>query len=282
MQENTARSITDEVAAHYDHLDEFYREIWGEHVHHGLWETGRESPEEATLRLSHRMAELIAVTAGDQVCDVGCGYGGTSRLLARSYGAKVTGLTLSKQQYAYAQAQALPSDQVSYRCEDFLKSEFAPHSFQALLSIECIEHMADKPAFFAKAYDILEPGGRFALAVWTTAETATAWQKSALIDGICREGRVPSMPTASEWRALIAAPGFSLTYEHDYAAQVKKTWAICCQRLMKNLITKPRYRKFLWSDPANDKIFALTLFRLLMAYQTKALQYWLFAGQKPL
>jgi tocopherol O-methyltransferase len=29
------------VARHYDTLDRFYREIWGEHVHHGLWRGGR-------------------------------------------------------------------------------------------------------------------------------------------------------------------------------------------------------------------------------------------------
>ena len=31
------------VADHYDELDPFYREIWGEHVHHGYWATGRET-----------------------------------------------------------------------------------------------------------------------------------------------------------------------------------------------------------------------------------------------
>ena len=33
---------TSDVADHYDELDVFYREVWGEHVHHGLWRTGRE------------------------------------------------------------------------------------------------------------------------------------------------------------------------------------------------------------------------------------------------
>ena len=33
----------DGAASHYDDLDQFYREIWGEHVHHGVWFTGKES-----------------------------------------------------------------------------------------------------------------------------------------------------------------------------------------------------------------------------------------------
>ena len=42
---------TEEVADHYDELDPFYREIWGEHVHHGLWESGEETIEEAVVNL---------------------------------------------------------------------------------------------------------------------------------------------------------------------------------------------------------------------------------------
>ena len=42
---------TEDVADHYDELDPFYREIWGEHVHHGLWESGKETIEEAVVNL---------------------------------------------------------------------------------------------------------------------------------------------------------------------------------------------------------------------------------------
>ena len=40
------------VAVHYDTLDQFYREIWGEHVHHGYWRTGHEIPRMPPLRWS--------------------------------------------------------------------------------------------------------------------------------------------------------------------------------------------------------------------------------------
>ena len=52
-----------DVAGHYDELDAVYREIWGEHVHHGLWRTGRESVAEAT----HALADLsfAVALAGD-------------------------------------------------------------------------------------------------------------------------------------------------------------------------------------------------------------------------
>ncbi len=276
-------SVAEEVAAHYDNLDRFYREIWGEHVHHGLWETGRESPEEATLLLSKRMAELAEIRGGERVCDIGCGYGGTSRFLANNYGARVLGLTLSQKQFSYAKAQknTTAGPELDFLCEDFLTADLPKEGFDALISIECIEHMADKQAFFEKAYSLLPSGGRFAFAVWTSAESASEWQKRSLLDPICKEGRMPDLPRASEWRRLIEDAGFKLTHQSDVAQQVKKTWAICCRRLIKNVLVDPSYRQFLWSDPANDKVFALTLFRLYLAFETKAMRYWLFAGKKP-
>ena len=44
-----------DVAGHYDDLDTFYREIWGDHVHHGYWTTGRETPEQAVEAAQARL-----------------------------------------------------------------------------------------------------------------------------------------------------------------------------------------------------------------------------------
>src|SRR6516165_5194994 len=100
----TAEPDATAVAAHYDDLDRFYREIWGEHVHHGLWTETRATPEEAAHRLIEAVADQARIKAGDLVCDVGCGYGATARVLARDYGARVTALTISEAQHEYALA----------------------------------------------------------------------------------------------------------------------------------------------------------------------------------
>ena len=86
--------VPDQVADHDDELDRLYRNVWGEHVHHGLWLTGDESVPEATHNLIARVASALDVHEGDRVCDVGCGYGGTYRVLADKFGARVTRVTL--------------------------------------------------------------------------------------------------------------------------------------------------------------------------------------------
>src|SRR5512132_672509 len=93
------------VAAHYDDLDLFYRAIWGTHVHHGYWKTGKENRQEAVLNLTRLVAEQAEVQAGDRVCDIGCGYGATALVLAREYKAKVTALTVSRTQYEFARSR---------------------------------------------------------------------------------------------------------------------------------------------------------------------------------
>src|SRR3954465_2180690 len=90
------------VAAHYHDLHHFYRDVWGEHVHHGLWRTGRESREEAVRQLAELVAEEADLTSGNRVCDIGCGYGATARLIAEACQAEVTAMTISPAQHAFA------------------------------------------------------------------------------------------------------------------------------------------------------------------------------------
>ena len=80
------------VASHYDALDSFYREIWGEHVHHGYWATGRESVTEAAVALVDLLAQRLRLEPGQRVCDIGCGYGATAHYLAEHHDLDVTGV----------------------------------------------------------------------------------------------------------------------------------------------------------------------------------------------
>ena len=62
-----------DVARHYDELDPFYRELWGEHVHHGYWTSRGETAAAATENLVTLVAERLALRPGALVGDIGCG-----------------------------------------------------------------------------------------------------------------------------------------------------------------------------------------------------------------
>ena len=80
---DSTRVHATEVASHYDDLDAFYRSVWGNHVHHGLWRTGRESVAEATRALVDFLIERAEIGNRVDAIDVGSGYGETARDLAQ-------------------------------------------------------------------------------------------------------------------------------------------------------------------------------------------------------
>src|SRR5258707_1787014 len=102
------------VAQHYDDLDPFYRELWGDHVHHGLWTTGLENPAQAVENLIACVARRLELDSGQHVCDVGCGYGATAQWLAEHHGVHVTGLTISAVQAQRASERATGSSQLRF------------------------------------------------------------------------------------------------------------------------------------------------------------------------
>jgi len=84
-----------EVKEFYDVTSPFWRDLWGIHVHHGYWKTGKESKEIAQNQLTEELAERVGIRNGMNILDVGCGMGGSSIWLAKKYNAQTIGITLS-------------------------------------------------------------------------------------------------------------------------------------------------------------------------------------------
>jgi tocopherol O-methyltransferase len=264
------------VALHYNSLDPWYLKLWGGHVHHGLWKTGKESSEKAVEQLVERVAEALALKAGDRVCDIGCGYGGTSRLFSERWGAQMTGFTLSVKQAAYAREKDVRS---TYHIRDFLHNELPSESFDAAISIESSEHMVDKESFFKEAFRILKPQGRIAVCAWLSKEHPKPWEVRLFLEPICREGRLPSMGSPSDYIHLMQNAGFKEIRFEDISSQVKRTWAICGWRVIRAL-GQADFRRFLLKSRAADRVFAKTIFRILGAYQTRSMIYGIFSAYK--
>jgi tocopherol O-methyltransferase len=269
------------VAAHYDDLDRYYREFWGEHVHHGLFDAPEMTPEEATRRLIAVVAGEARVRSGTAVCDVGCGYGATSRVLVREYGALVTALTISSAQHAYALAVEPGAENPRYLLCDWLRNDLEPVSFDAVIAIESSEHRPDLAAFFDQAARMLRPGGRLVVAAWLTRDPMRAWEHRALIGPICREGRLRGIETAGEYQRLGRASGLEPVESRDVSREVKSTWPICARRVLGALIRDPANRRFLLRDGGPNRIFALTLLRIWLAYEVGAMRYGILTYEKP-
>ncbi|MHA7239085.1 class I SAM-dependent methyltransferase [Arthrobacter sp. TMS1-12-1] len=264
------------VADHYDELDPVYRRVWGDHVHHGLWSTGRETPAEAVEALVDTVGDRLRLSPGDTCVDIGCGYGSTARQLAVTRGVRVTGFTLSAEQAHYAAAQPVPG--VDIRVGDWLVNGLADASAHAAWAIESSEHMVDKPRFFAEAHRVLAPGGRFVVCAWLAETDAGPWKVRHLLEPICREGRLPSMGTREDYEAMARAAGFTIVGYEDVSRRVARTWTICARRLVRTLLVDRETRRLARS--ARNRVFLLSVPRLILAYRTGAMRYGIFTLSK--
>ena len=270
----TPQSAAD-VAGHYDELDPVYRSVWGEHVHHGLWVSGRESAEEAVEALADLVGRHLAPAPGDSLVDIGCGYGATAQRFAEQLGVSITGFTLSLAQHQVAAARP---GALAFHVRDWLDNRLPDAAFDHGYAIESSEHMADKPRFFAEAHRVLKPGGRLVVCAWLAAPDPTPWQIRHLLEPICREGRLPSMGNRADYQAMAEAAGFAADGYANLSSQVRRTWTICLGRFLGRLLTDPETRRL--ARRARNRSFALSLPRLILAYRTGAMRYGLFTFVK--
>jgi len=267
------------VAEHYDELDLFYREIWGEHIHHGLWLSGSESPALAVVQLVQLVARKARIGSGSRVCDIGSGYGAAARILARQMGAKVTAVTVSPRQHSYA-CKVDPSGNPNYLLADWGATNLPPESLDAAFAIESSEHMADKVEFFARALHLLKSGGRIVVCSWLAADRHSDLQKRWLLKPICDEGRIPHLLTADELVNTAERAGLTRIDQMDLSRQVSRTWSIVIARFVKRLVRDPRYWSFLFDPAHQNRIFAATVIRIWLAYWTQAMRYGIFTFAK--
>lgn len=161
------------VATSYDQwtqdgILEFY---WGEHIHLGHYGSPprRKDFLKAKEDFVHEMARwggLDTLPRGTTLLDVGCGIGGSSRILARDYGFSVTGITLSPQQVRRATELTPEGVDAKFMVNDALNMSFPDNSFDVVWSIEAGPHMPDKAKYGAEMLRVLKPGGILVVADW--------------------------------------------------------------------------------------------------------------------
>ena len=164
---------SESVAAAYDAWtdDRLLERLWGDHVHLGHYgdPPRRQDFREAKAAFVHelvRWSGLDQLPAGSKVLDVGCGIGGSARILARDYNLEVVGISISPAQIARATEltpQGLPC---RFEVMDALDLQLADHSFDAVWSVEAGPHMPDKQQYADELLRVLKLGGLLAVADW--------------------------------------------------------------------------------------------------------------------
>ena len=181
----------DSVATSYDEwtddgILEFY---WGEHIHLGHYGSPPQHKDflAAKADFVHEMVrwgKLDALPRGTTVLDVGCGIGGSSRILARDFGFDVTGITISPQQVARATELTTEGVTAKFAVDDAMALSFPDASFDVVWSIEAGPHMPDKAVFARELLRVLKPGGILVVADWNQRDDRqvplNAWERPVM------------------------------------------------------------------------------------------------------
>jgi tocopherol O-methyltransferase len=233
----------------------------------------------AAQQLTDTLCELAQIERGQSVLDVGCGMGGSSIHLARQLGCAVTGVTLSQVQRTWASTTARwrgVAGSTRFLRQDAETLRIPEGTFDRVWSIECTEHLFDKPEFFRNVARWLKPGGRVAICAWLAGDGLEDAGRAQLVYDVCEGFVCPSLGSFEDYRGWMEEAGLQVETTRDWTDQVAQTWEICRDRVAAS--------KVRWLARLVDQETVLFLDRfdtILEAYRTHAMRYGCLVATKP-
>lgn len=217
------------ISYHYDLGNEFYRSWLDPSMTYssGYYVDADMSLEAAQTAKYERICQLADLKPGEDILEVGCGWGGFAELAAGKYRGNVTGLTLSREQHAFARQRLLMqglNDRTDIVLRDYRHEE---GRYDKIVSIEMFEAVGEEhwPTYFEMIRKRLKPGGKAVLQIITIDDDRfETYRKGA--DFIQRYifpgGMLPS-PTALS--AVVAKAGLSLKESEFFGKSYARTLA---------------------------------------------------------
>jgi cyclopropane fatty-acyl-phospholipid synthase-like methyltransferase len=156
------------VREHYDRGDDFFEAFLGDRMVYtaGFFRDENESLEQGQDNKLDLVCRKLLLRPGDDMLDIGCGWGTLAMHAAKNYGARTTGITISKNQTAFGNARIAKaglSDQARVECLDY--RQIPRRQYDRISSLEMVEHVGIKnlSKYFALVRDLLKDDGIFLL-----------------------------------------------------------------------------------------------------------------------
>lgn len=227
LHRNTRTNSQKNIHAHYDLGNAFY-ELWLDDTmnYSSAWFDGdldrpMRDAQHAKVRRALRMS---GVQPGDRVLEIGCGWGALAEMATTEFGATLTGVTLSTEQLAFAQARmeklGVHSD---LRLQDYRDIDDGP--YDAICSIEMVEAVGREywPTYFNSLQRLLKPGGKACVqsividdALFARYIQSTDFIQQYIFPGGC-------LPCPSEFRRAARDAGLEVVDEFAFGADYAET-----------------------------------------------------------
>ena len=224
-----ARRIENIAEAYYDsrEADEFYFHIWGgEDIHIGLYDSPTDPIPPASRRTVEAMADEIGMELDDRhrIIDIGSGYGGPARYLAKRFGSRVVCLNISEVENTRnrkANREQGLEHLVSVRHGSFEDIPEPDESVDVVWSQDAILHSGNRDKVIAEVARILKPGGEFVFTDPMQADDCPAGVLQPVYDRIHLE----SLGSVRFYRAAAARHGLEEVAIRPMPQQLRNHYA---------------------------------------------------------
>lgn len=222
---NSVDNSKKNISYHYDLGNAFYQKWLDQTMTYssGIFKTEEDSLEQAQHQKYARLVDELNVKAGDEVLEIGCGWGGMMEALLEK-GVNVKGLTLSREQQAFAQNRLSQFDSSQY---DVAYQDYRDeiHQYDHIVSIEMFEAVGKEywQTYFETLNRSLKPGGNAALQIITINEQyAEEYQSSVdFIQTYIFPGGL--LPSVEQLTLLANEHGFELNNVYEFGQDYAKT-----------------------------------------------------------
>lgn len=205
--------------------DDFYSNVWGgEDIHIGLYDTTSDIRTASRLTVE-RMIGKLGPLAGKRVVDLGAGYGGAARVLAREHSAHVTCLNLSRVENERNRAltnEAGLGDRIDVVDGSFDDMPFADESFDVAWSQDAILHAPDRERVVDEVARVLRPGGVFA---FTDPMQADGIDDTRVLQPIYDRIHLPDLASIGFYRDALTKRGFEEIEVEELTHQLGRHYA---------------------------------------------------------
>ncbi|KAF1987662.1 S-adenosyl-L-methionine-dependent methyltransferase [Aulographum hederae CBS 113979] len=181
----------EQVRDHYDRGDDFYGWFLGPRMIYTSGIISDIEKEESLEQLQDNklgiVCEKIDVKSGENMLDIGCGWGTLARYASVNYGAHVTGVTLGRNQTAWGNSglrkDGIGEEQSKILCMDYRDIPVPEGGYKKITCLEMAEHVGVRHlrSFFRQVHDMLDDDGTFFLQI---AGLRKSWQYEDLIWGL--------------------------------------------------------------------------------------------------
>lgn len=203
--------------------DAFYAAVWGgEDIHVGLYEDPAEDIKEASARTVREMAARLPKLTEDMgVLDIGAGYGGAARYLAKTFGVHVTCLNLSGKENArnrtLNEEQGLV-DKIEVVHGSFEDIPFPEALFDVVWSQDAILHSGARERVVHEVARVLKPGGHF---IFTDPMQADGADDETALQPIYERIHLPDLGSIGFYRAVAKRAGLEEVEITDLTHQLR-------------------------------------------------------------